>query len=151
LLDKSYRRENENNFSARFGQLVLVYLSRVGILTGDNFCIKINYAACTTIWRDNEDTARNRKKFPRKVNITIQIHRIEHIFFSFIILLTSFLKGTCYSLAESLLTSTNAKLSTGEFSQAWQEIFLSNYQFLLLRQGDDLLLYTWDTPRYENR
>lgn len=45
----------------------------------------------------------------------------------------------------------NVKLSTGEFSQAWQEIFLSNYQFLLLRQEDDLLLYTWDTPRYENR
>lgn len=87
-------------------------------------------------------------KNSRKVNITIR--RIECIF-SFIILLTSLFKGTCYCLTESPLTSTNAKLSTGEFSQAWQEIFLSNYQFLLLRQGDDLLLYTWDTPRYENR
>lgn len=85
------------------------------------------------------------------IEVQILWFRIEYIF-SLVTLSTS--KGDILFLcSESLLTLTNVGLSstTGEFSQAWQEIFLSDYQFLLLYQGNDLLLYTWDTPRYKNR
>lgn len=95
------------------------------------------------------DTARNGKKFQEGK----YYNSPNRMYFQFYYTVNvSFQRNVLFPHRECvLLTSTNAKLSTGEFSQAWQEIFLSNYQFLLLRQGDDLLLYTWDTPRYENR